>query len=153
MITTITARMPVIEIDGNLVVLVAGNAEVGFGDEVALATKAPARIYPSLYVLGVDELPADEVAQEVLALFGMLGVKNLIQVLSKVYGTAYGDHVPVTIYTLADHAFFEVEDVSLDQFVAEFVEQERPYQVVVGVSTVSTPVDVISTHLKRSGQQ
>lgn len=102
----ITARMPVIDVDGTLVVMVVGSPEAAFGDEISLTTKNPPRQYPTLHVQGVDNLPASEIVDEVLDLFGLLSTTELVAGLSRVYGTGYGAHVPVTIYTLTESKFY-----------------------------------------------
>lgn len=99
--------MPIVEVEGDLVTMEVGfgSNEVQFGDEVSCRSKQ--RLYPSRFVQGVDTVIASQVASEVLALFGLRTVEELRESLSRAYGTGFGAHVPVTIYTLSDHPFFE----------------------------------------------
>lgn len=98
----VTARMPIVETDGTLVTVVVGKPEAEFGDEVNVEAVFDRKRFESLYVASVDTSPANEIAPDVLALFGMLTVYDLLALLERRYGTGLPHDVPLTIYTFVD---------------------------------------------------
>jgi hypothetical protein len=107
MTTVLTARMPVVEVDGTLVVMLVGTPDAAEGDTVTLVTRIPPREYPSLIVAGVDTAPVGVLEAEVVNLFGFSDTTTLVEGLSRYNGTGYSSAVPVTIYTLRDAAVEE----------------------------------------------
>lgn len=118
----ITARFPVIEVDGNLVTLAIGSAAAEFGEEVALHAAFDRKRYESLYIHGVDTVPANEVAPEVMRLFGITNHADFVDALSRAHGTGLPEHVPVTFYTLSS-APVESYDESAHTFTAEAISE------------------------------
>jgi hypothetical protein len=98
----IIARFPIVEVDNYLVAVVLGSPDAAFGDEVSLEDAHSRRRYESLFVAGVDTLPASAVAPEVLDLLAAPSPEEFVRRLSRVYGTSLPLAVPVTLYTLYD---------------------------------------------------
>lgn len=110
----ITARFPVVEVDGLLVAVAIGSATAEFGDTATLTAAYDRRRFENLTVLGVDTLPADEVIEEVLDLFDLKTPSDFVDALSRVYGTGLPTHVPVTIYTFSDRPIEEYDEDDLE---------------------------------------
>lgn len=96
----IESRFPVVDVDGTLVTVAIAKPQAEFGDAVTLHAEFDDRVFPNLYVAGIDTAPAHEVAQEVLDLFGIRDTSRFLDLLVTRYGTGLPDTVPVTIYTL-----------------------------------------------------
>jgi hypothetical protein len=97
----LTVFYPVVRVDDLYVAVSVGAPEVEFGDTTDLRDKYNKTTVEDLTVVGIDVLPADEVAQEVLDLLGARSVEDLVRGLSRSHGTSFSTSIPVVIYTLS----------------------------------------------------
>ena len=99
----INARVPVNEYpEGTFHVLVVGEQEAALGEMVTITETKTKRQIKDVFVQEVMECAADELTTDYVDLFGFYNRQDLVDGLSKFYGTGLPKDVKVTIYTVGD---------------------------------------------------
>lgn len=109
----ISTRMLVPHVDEHYVALVLGTPIAEFGEEVILDAVDVGGFLPlrSLYVGAVDTTRIGDLSADVLKLWDLATPMGLVAMLERLYRTGLSEHSQVTMYSLYDQKFWDLDEV------------------------------------------